>query len=972
MAEFSLNQTYHGFTLEKIEEISDVHSTAYLFLHEKSGARLFYLKNTDNNKVFNVAFKTPPADDCGTPHILEHSVLCSSRKYEAKDPFNELAKGSLNTFLNAMTYADKTMYPIASCNEKDFHNLMDVYMDAVFFPKLYEKKEIFQQEGWRYLMRDADAPLEVTGVVYNEMKGALSDPESLLSGVISRSIFGKTTYGFESGGDPAAIPDLTYENFLDFHRKYYHPSNAYFFLYGNMEPLACLQHIDAGFLKEFTRSAALPVIRETECVKKGEIVHETYPAAEEGEEGGTFLTYNLKVGKCTDPERIMALQILSYVLLETNASPLKTALMEGGICQETEGWFDSSTYEMVFSIVAKNADAEKANEFIRIIEEEWKRLISEGLPKDLLKGALRKYDFLLREEDYGSTPKGLVYCSRLMKRWLHGEDPCDSLRLLEIMETLKKGSSENYFEKLMEYVFLNNKDKTYVVFTPEKGKAQKEAEAFAAKMAKRKEAMTQSDFDEIKADTAKLNMFQKQEDTPEILAQIPLLEISEIDEKPQLTKYQNETLGSGNSFLHVPMESNGILYLKLMFDTSAVPQELLPYTGLLTDLLGKLDTENYSYRELPTVKNQVYGGFSLHNNIYNIDASAFRSFVTVKEKLLREDLDAAISMTEEILFYTKFDSVESMKKIVRSAKIKGENELLNNSHYFAIFYSGSNLFPGQRVEDITSGIRYYRFLCETDAQLEKDPAPVIEKLKETAAILFTQQNMNVALGSERADLAEAKKKLDAFQAKLPSREQEKVVYHFDIQPEKTAFTSTGGVLYNITSFDYKKQGIDFHGKYQVLKTIINLEYLWNQIRVQGGAYGCGCKFMRSGFSYFYSYRDPNLTETYHIYQKLYKEIQNFKADTREMTKYILGTINGLDQPKTNMDLLNEAISRFYKDITEEDLIQNRLEILHTTAEDIRSCKNLLECIDCANICSIGNEQKIKTNADTFTKIEPLV
>lgn len=972
MAEFNLNQTYHGFTLEKIEEISDVHSTAYLFLHKKSGARLLYLKNEDNNKVFNVAFKTPPTDDCGTPHILEHSVLCGSRKYEAKDPFNELAKGSLNTFLNAMTYADKTMYPIASCNEKDFHNLMDVYMDAVFFPKIYEKKEIFQQEGWRYLLKDADAPLEVTGVVYNEMKGALSDPESLLSGAISRSIFGKTTYGFESGGDPTAIPDLTYENFLDFHRKYYHPSNAYFYLYGNMNPLACLRHIDEGFLKEFLQSSALSEITETDCVKRGQIVHETYPAAEEGEEGGSFLTYNLKVGKCIDPERIMALQILSYVLLETNASPLKTALMEAGICEETEGWFDSSTYEMVFSIVAKNADEKKVDEFIRIINGEWKRLISEGLPKDLLKGALRKYDFLLREEDYGSTPKGLIYCSRLMKRWLHGEDPCYSLRLLAIMEILKRGSGENYFEKLMEEVFLNNKDKTYVVFTPEKGKVQKETEAFTAKMEKRKEAMTQADFDEIKADAEKLNMFQKQEDTPEILAQIPLLEISEIDEAPQLTKYLNEALAFGNSFLHVPMESNGILYLKLMFDTSAVPQELLPYTGLLTDLLGKLDTENYSYQELPTVKNQVFGSFSLHNNIYNIDASAYRSFVTVKEKLLEEDLDAAISMTEEILFRTKYDSVESMKKIVKSAKIKGENELLNNSHYFAIFYSGSNLFPGQRVEDITSGIRYYRFLCETDAQLEKDPAPIIEKMKETATLLFTRQNMNVALGSERADKTKIQEKLDAFQAKLPSREQAKAVYHFTIQPEKTAFTSTSGVLYNITSFDYQKHGMAFHGKYQVLKTIMNLEYLWNQIRVQGGAYGCGCKFMRSGFSYFYSYRDPNLKETYDIYQKLYEEIQNFNADGREMTKYILGTINGLDQPKTNMDRLNESISRFYKNITEEALIRERLEILHTTVADIHSCKNLLECIDSGNICSIGNEQKIKTSADTFTKIEPLV
>lgn len=972
MTVFKPNQTYHGFTLEKIEEINDIHSTAYLFQHKKSGARLLYLKNDDTNKVFNVAFKTPPADDCGTPHILEHSVLCGSRKYEAKDPFNELAKGSLNTFLNAMTYADKTMYPVASRNEKDFHNLMDVYMDAVFFPKIYEKKEIFQQEGWRYLLKDADAPLEVTGVVYNEMKGALSDPESLLSGAISRSVFGKTTYGFESGGDPAAIPDLTYKNFLDFHRKYYHPSNAYFYLYGDMEPLACLRHIDEGFLKEFQQSFTLPTITETECAKKGRIIHESYPAAEEGEEGGSFLTYNLKVGKCTDPERIMALQILSYVLLETNASPLKTALLDAGICQETEGWFDSSTYEMVFSIIAKNADAAKVNKFIRIIDQEWKHLLSEGLPKDLLKGALRKYDFLLREEDYGSTPKGLIYCSRLMKRWLHGEDPCKSLRLMEIMETLKKGSGEGYFEKLIEEVFMNNEEKTYVVFTPEKGKSQQEAKSFAEQMAKRKEHMTEADIAEIKADAKKLDIFQKQEDTADILAQIPLLEISEIDEKPDLTKYQKETWEHGNSFLHVPMESNGILYLKLLFDTSPVPQELLPYTGLLTDLLGKLDTESYSYPELATAKNQVFGSFSLHNNIYNQDVSAYRSFVTVKEKLLREDLDAAISMTEEILFHTKFDCVENMKKIVKSAKIKGENELLNNSHYYAIFYSGSNLFPGHHIEDITSGIRYYRFLCEIDAQLEKDPTPVIEKLREIATILFTRQNMDVALGSEAAEKANVQKKLDAFYHRLPFGKQGNAVYHFDIKPIKAAFTGTGGVLYNITSFDFQQYGLQYHGKYQVLKTIINLEYLWNKIRVQGGAYGCGCKFMKSGFSYFYSYRDPNLTETYQIYRKLFEDIRNFKADTREMTKYILGTINGLDQPKTNMDRLNEAISRSYKNISEKSLIQERMEILQTTAADIRSCTDLLEYVDCKNICSIGNEQKIKANADIFTKIEPLI
>lgn len=970
MSTLKQNQTYHGFTLEKIEEIKEIHSIAYLFIHEKSGARLLYLQNNDNNKVFNVAFRTPPADDCGIPHILEHSVLCGSRKYEAKDPFNELAKGSLHTFLNAMTYSDKTMYPVASCNEKDFHNLMDVYLDAAFFPKIYEKKEIFQQEGWRYLLKGDS--LDVTGVVYNEMKGALSDPESLLNGAISRSVFGKTTYGFESGGDPIAIPDLTYDRFLDYHRTYYHPSNAYFYLYGDMEPLACLKHIDESVLQEFQRSPALPFIQETSCAQKGKLLHKTYPAAEEGEEGGSFLTYNLKVGKCTDPERIMALQILSYVLLENNASPLKTALIDAGICQETEGWFDSSTYEMVFSIVAKNADAARVNEFIKIIEGEWKRLTAEGLPKELLQGALRKYEFLLREEDYGSTPKGLVYCSRLMKRWLHGEDPCKSLRLLEIMETLKKGSEEGYFENLIEHVFLQNEDKTYLIFTPEKGKAEKEEAAFAAKMAERKAAMTEADLDQIKKDAKKLEAFQTQEDSPEILAQIPLLKLSEIEEKPKQVGYCEEKTPQGNPFLHIPMESNGILYIKLMFDTSSVPQELLPYTGLLTELLGKLDTKSYSYQELATIKNQIFGSFSMHNNIYNKNAAAYRSFVTVKEKLLLEDMASALSMTEEILFHTKFDFVENMKKIVRSAKIRGENELLNNSHYYAIFYSGSNLFPGQRIEDMTSGIRYYRFLCEIDAQLEKDAAPIVEKLKETAAILFTKENMEIALGCEETEKEAAREKLFAFSQILPSKVQATAKYHFDIQPEKAAFTNTSGVLYNITSFDFQKNGLAYHGKYQVLKTIIDLEYLWNKIRVQGGAYGCGCKIMRSGFSYFYSYRDPNLAETYRVYQQLFEAIKDFQADEREMTKYILGTLNRLDQPKTNMDRMNEIISKYYKDISEKSMLQERMEILHTSAADIRSCADLLQWIDCTNLCSIGNEQKIKANKTVFTKIEPLV
>lgn len=967
MTKFICNQTYYGFTLQEIEEISDIHSTAYLFFHEQSGARLLYLKNKDNNKVFNAAFKTPSSDDCGIPHILEHSVLCGSRKYEAKDPFNELAKGSLNTFLNAMTYADKTMYPVASCNEKDFHNLMDVYLDAVFYPKIYEKKEIFQQEGWRYLLQGDT--LDVTGVVYNEMKGALSDPESQLSGVISRAIFGKTTYGFESGGDPKAIPDLTYDAFLDFHRKYYHPSNVYLYLYGNMEILPCLQHIHEEYLSAFARSTALPTITETALCNGNEILFDSYPAAEEGE-GGTYFAYALKVGKCTDPERIMALQILSYVLLESNASPLKTALLQEGLCEETEGWFDSSTYEMVCSIIAKKADAEKIQRFTEVIETECHRLVSEGLPKELLKGALRKYDFLLREEDYGSTPKGLVYCSRLMKRWLHGENPCDSLRLLTIMEKLKAESKNGYFESLLEELFCKNKEKVVIVFTPDKEKAKKETESFSARMTERLQAMTEEDLTILKKDTEKLEQFQKQIDTPEILSQIPLLEISEIDPKPQLTKYSVQKMETGNPFLQIPLESNGILYLKLLFDTASIPQELLPYAGLLTDLLGKLDTEQYSYQELPNILNQTFGGFSLHNSIYQQNTEKYRSFVTVKMKLLQEDAEKAFAVLQEVLLHTKYDALESMKKIVKSAKIKEETMLLNQSHYFAIYYAGSNLSDGLHIEDLTSGIRYYHFLCEIDAQLEKDAAPVITKLRQTAEILFTKQNMEVALGAEEKEFSAVQELLDTLA--LPNREKMPQTYHFHLAKQRIGLTSIGGVVYNTVFGKYLNSDTHYHGKYKVLQTILNLEYLWNQVRVQGGAYGAGSKFLRNGYGYFYSYRDPNVQKTYDIYKALAENISHFQADEREMTKYILGTINEYDQPKTSMDIVNAAISRFYQNITDEFLETERLEILKTTADDIRSCADILERISCENICTIGNEQKIKDAVDLFEQINPLL
>lgn len=966
-----LLHTYHGFLLEKTESLEDIRSTGYLFRHIQSGARLLYLKNNDKNKVFTAGFKTPPENSCGTPHILEHSVLCGSRKYTAKDPFNELAKGSLNTFLNAMTYADKTLYPVASCNEKDLHNLMDVYLDAVFFPKIYEKKEIFQQEGWRYVLENAEAPLEITGVVYNEMKGALSDPESLLSSVISSSIFGETVYGFESGGDPVAIPDLTYDDFLKFHQKYYHPSNAYLYLYGDMDWNACLKHIDS-YLSMFQCSADLPTIADTAFVQREAFIEETYPVSEEGASSGCYLAYNWKVGHCTDPERIMAMQILSYILLETNASPLKNALLEKKVCEETEGWFDSSCYEMVFSIIAKNADPRKRDIFLDTIKETLHSLEKTGISAVLLETALQKYEFLLLEEDFGSTPKGLVYYTRLMKSWLHGKDPFESLHLGNIFRHIKLESKNGYFETLICKILSENRERTFVQFEPEKGKGEKDAEIFQRQLEKKKEEMTAEDKNRILEENKNLELFQTQEESIAVLAQIPQLELSEISRDPMLTEYHTGILGGNIPLLFAPLESGRIIYWKLHFDSATIPQDLLPYAGLLTELLGKLDTKCHSFQELPTVINECFGGFGVYNDIYNKNAAQYRSFVTVKGKLLQENIERALQLTEEILLRTKFDKIENLKTIVKSAKIRQENYLLNHPHYIGIFYCGSHLFEGLQAEDAVSGIRYYRFLCMIDKQLTVNPAPIVAKLEEVSALLFCRNNFEISIGCEKLT-EEIKSKFDILAEHLPQKSTCSNIYNFAAVAAKDAFSFEGGVVYNIQAFDLKKYGFVYQGAYQVLRTIIDLEYLWNFIRVQGGAYGCGCQFQRSGFSYFYSFRDPNLENTYKIYQQLWLEISNFNASEHELVKYILGTINRLDQPKTNAEKLNAAINQHYKGISANDLIQERQEILNTSVKDIQNCAALLKIASLQeNICTIGSSQIIQKNSEMFYKIEPLI
>ncbi len=965
----TLNSICHGFLLKEKEVITDIHGEGYLFEHLKSGARLVYIKTQDDNKVFSISFKTPPEDDCGTPHILEHSVLCGSRKYASKDPFNELAKGSLNTFLNALTYADKTMYPIASCNEEDFHNLMDVYLDAVFYPNIYSKKEIFMQEGWRYIINEETGELDVTGVVYNEMKGALSDPESLLQGAISRNLFGKTTYGFESGGDPAAIPNLTYEKFLSFHQNYYHPSNSYIYLYGDMDIERCLSHIGNEYLNDFVRTLDLPEILETKENPLQKISHETFPIDNEEEAG--YLAYSVNVGLCTDEELTMALQVLSYVLLETNASVVKTALIEAKICDEVEGWFDSSTYEMLFSIVAKNANLSKVNEFEKTINQTLKHILQDGLDKELLDGSLRRLSFLLKEEDYGSTPKGLIYGMKLMKSWLHGKNPFPCLRQFETLDKLK---NPNYnWNFVIENLILLNTKKNILVFSPDKEKEKQLQDAFVKKMQDKKASCTEHDIKQLEDDLKKLEIFQHTEDTQEILEQIPLLQISQVNSNPPIPVYTKSRVGEGTQ-LFVPLQSNGIIYFKLHFDTNYLREELLPYAGLLSDILGKLDTKKYSYQELPTITNKVFGGLAFQNDVYSKSTEEYHSFFTIKSKFLKEDIAEVSDLTKEILLNTNFDALESLQKIVRGAKIKGENYLLNYSHLEAIHHSVGQLSIGGKINEITSGIEYFHFLCSIDKMLYEVPEKVIERLKETANILFTQKAFYISFGCENGDVDKAVFLQDFIYESLgPGSNNTLQKYLFDRHPYSVGFTANSTVQYNVFAADYRRLGYNYNGSMQVLKTILNLEYLWNEVRVKGGAYGSGCSFQQNGICYFYSYRDPNLIETYQIYNKLWEKIQNFDVSDRELTKYILGTINRLDQPKTNVERLNDAINKEYRGFENDFELIERNQIIHTTKKEISHFMDLLKDItETRNYCTIGNEGKIVSNKEIFNSIKKLI
>ena len=634
-----------AYEIIREEELPDIQAEGMMLRHKKSGARILILPCEDNNKVFNIAFRTPPLDSTGAAHIVEHTVLCGSEHYPLKDPFVELVKGSLNTFLNAITYPDKTMYPVASTNDADFRNLMHVYLDAVFYPNIYHEENIFRQEGWHYELKNPDEPITLNGVVYSEMKGAFSSDEDVLERESMNSLFPDTAYGLESGGDPAVIPTLTYEKFLDFHRRYYHPSNSYIYLYGDMDMADTLDFIDREYLSGFDAAEIDSGLHFQKPFEQEKVIEKEYPVpADEDTAGKTFLSYNIVTGDPLDMCDILALQVLDYALLNAPGAPVKQALLDAGIGVDIDGGFSDGTLQPYFTIIAKYAEAEDADRFREIIRDTLKAQVKEGLNKKSIRAALSTAEFSYREADFGQYPKGLFYCLDIMDTWLYDDDaPFVCLNQLQAFRKLGELAETDYFEKLTEERLLNNTHSSLVILKPKPGLAEEREQAIADKLAAKKAAMSDEEIRQLISETEELRAWQDQEETEEALATLPVLKRSDI--RREVTEHENVectvpfTLEDG-SVVNMPAvwhgaETNGIGYLQLFFNEKIVEEEEIPYLGLLRAMLTFVSTKSYTYPEL---SNEIYsetGGIACSNTTVDVEGETdvYRAFFEIRSVL---------------------------------------------------------------------------------------------------------------------------------------------------------------------------------------------------------------------------------------------------------------------------------------------------------------------------------------------------
>ena len=961
-----------AFTVIERRRITDLNSEGYILKHKKTGANITLLLNDDENKVFYIGFRTPPKDSTGVAHILEHSVLCGSKHFPVKDPFIELAKGSLNTFLNAMTYPDKTVYPVASCNDKDFRNLVHVYLDAVFYPNIYKEDKIFKQEGWHYEMENTEDELTINGVVYNEMKGAFSSPDDVVEREIMNSLYPDTTYGLESGGDPEVIPELSYEEFLAFHRKFYHPSNSYIYLYGNLDAVEYLTFIDEEYLSGYEeRKVDSEIGLQKPFEKTNELIREYSVMEDEPVFENTYLTYNVSMGTSLDRKLYVAMDILDYVLCQVPGAPVKQALLDRGIGKDVYSSMENGIYQPYFSVIAKNAEEAQKEAFVETIEEVLTKLVTDGLNQKALAAAINYYEFKYREADFGSYPKGLILGLQAMESWLYDETkPFLHIEANETFRELREAIGTDYFEGLIEKYFLKNTHKTILVVKPVPGLTTKKDQQLQKRLQSYKETLSQAEKQEIVDQTRALRAYQEEESSEEALKTIPLL--TREDMKKEATAYVNEVRQiDGTTFVFHDIFTNGIGYLNLLFDLKQVPERLFPYLGILKTVLMMVDTEHFSYGELPNEVNIHTGGIKAVVNTYTNanEMRKYRVMLEIRSRALYEKRDKALELMKEIILTSRFDDGKRLHEVIAEAKSRLQAAMTSAGHSTAALRALSYFSPTAAVSEEISGIPQYRLLEELDKNFE---AKLISNLKELTVCIFRPENLLVDYTASKESWEGLDEAVREFKSALITEPIEETGYTPVLTKRNEGFMTAGQVQFVCRAGNFIEKGLPYTGSLKVLKVMMGYDYLWNQVRVKGGAYGCMCSFYKNGDGYFVSYRDPNLTKTIEVYEKAADYIKNAKLDERTVTQFIIGAISELDTPMTPATRGSYSLGGYLTGLSMERVQKEREELLATTGEELNGLYRYVQAFMEENcLCVVGNGEKIKENQQLFQNIDQL-
>ena len=961
----------HGFRVTRMSHIEEVSSDTYLLEHVKSGARLLYLANDDDNKVFYICFRTTPDNSKGTPHIMEHSTLCGSRKYPLKEPFVELAKGSLNTFLNAITWPDKTMYPIASRNMVDFHNLMDVYLDAVFYPNCLKNPQILMQEGWHYELENKEAPLIYNGVVYNEMKGALSSPEAIMEDRAMEKLFPNTTYGVESGGDPEVIPTLSFREFTEFHRRFYHPSNSYIYLYGDMDIEKTLAYLDEEYLSHFDKRNVDSGVKTQTPFDKRLCLTSPYGIAEqESEDHKAIHALYIAMNDHMSTKESLAFRILNYVLIDMDGAPLKQAVIDAGLGSDLSGSYGDSYKQPVWTIEVTGSDVDKQEKFAQVLDSTLRGLALDGINKEMLDAALNRTEFTSRENDYQGRPKGLFYGVRVMDMWLYDRDPMAALRYIDDIKELRQGIQDGYFESLLLKYVIKNPHQVLITMKPEKGLTEKKNAETAEKLASYKSSLTDEQIEDIMASTKALKERQASMETEEALKTIPLLSREDLKRKIEDEPLEKETV-QGVTHFHFPVHTTGITYVNAFFNLYGLTEEDIPYAVLLTNVLRSMDTKHHSYQELERLSNAYTGGlsFSLSNYSRIDDSTQYQPLLVVRGKALTSKVDKLMALMGDVINHTSFTDTKRLKEILLQEKSEWDMSAFSRGHSLMMLRLASYFSKaGQFSEQM--GMHYYYFLADLVNNYDDHAEEIAARLARIAKTIFTRSSLFLETIGEDEEKAALRRELPSLLDDMPEGEvKEAHDFHFPPAHTNEAFLTSGKVQYVAKGGNFRDHGFTYTGALAVMETILRYEYLWKKVRVLGGAYGAFTQFMVDGTAMLCSYRDPNLKETLDAYQGLPEYLETLELSDREMTKYVIGTMAASEIQLTPSMKGERAMVHYLTGNTKENRMKIRSEVIGCTVDDIRRLAPLVKSIiDDPYICVMGSEDKIQRDKALFEDI----